>query len=124
VKEWLALGPLALGVCAAALFAGGLAKGAVGIGLPLVSAPLIAIFVSVPKALALVLGIGLGTQLLVNLDEGTLYLVIGLMVFTYPVLSLADPRLRVPSGRSPGLGQWSACSPAWWGAYRDFSVLR
>lgn len=55
-------------------------------------------------ALALVLGIGLSTQLLVNLDEGTLYLVMGLMVLTYPVLSLANPRLRVPLRAEPWLG--------------------
>ncbi|HSO06947.1 MAG TPA: sulfite exporter TauE/SafE family protein [Pelomicrobium sp.] len=137
MNEWLALGPLALAVCAMALFAGGFSKGAVGIGLPLVSVPLIATFVSVPKALALltiplfvtniwqclhgghfphvlrrfwpmalvlILGIGAGTQLLVNLDQRTLYLVMGLMVLVYPVLSVLNPAFRVPPPAEPWLG--------------------
>lgn len=39
--------------CAAALFAGGFAKGVTGIGLPLVAMPVLANFISVPHALAL-----------------------------------------------------------------------
>lgn len=137
MNEWLELGPLALMVCAVALFAGGFAKGAVGIGLPLVSVPLIATFVSVPKALALltvplfvtniwqslhgghggevlrrfwllalvlIVGIGLGTRLLVALDPRTLYLVMGVMVLIYPVLSVLNPTFRVPPQAEGWLG--------------------
>lgn len=137
MSGWLELGSLALAACAGALFLGGLVKGAVGLGLPLVSVPLIATFVTVPKALvlltlpifftniwqvlhggrvqevlgrfwtvalALMLGIGLGTQLLVRLDERTLYLVMGIMVMAHPVISVLNPGIRVPSRSEPWLG--------------------
>ena len=46
---------MALLACAIAMMAGGVVKGVVGIGLPLVSLPVMATFIPVPKAIALLL---------------------------------------------------------------------
>jgi uncharacterized membrane protein YfcA len=118
------------------LFAGGLCKGAVGIGLPFVSVPILAFFVSVPKALAilaipifltnalqffqggmvrpvlkrfglttvtLVLGIGLGTQLLIAMPEKLSYLLMGLVLLTYPALRLTGRSQPFPLSRETWL---------------------
>ena len=55
MSEFLDLGALALVACAIAMVAGGTVKGVVGIGLPLVSLPVMATFIPVPKAIALLL---------------------------------------------------------------------
>jgi uncharacterized membrane protein YfcA len=55
MSEFLELGALALLACAIAMVAGGTVKGVVGIGLPLVSLPVMATFIPVPKAIALLL---------------------------------------------------------------------
>jgi uncharacterized membrane protein YfcA len=55
MPEFLELGALALLACAIAMAAGGTVKGVVGIGLPLVSLPVMATFIPVPKAIALLL---------------------------------------------------------------------
>lgn len=52
---FLGLGAIALLACAIAMTAGGTVKGVVGIGLPLVSLPVMAIFIPIPKAIALLL---------------------------------------------------------------------
>ncbi|MGZ8228912.1 MAG: sulfite exporter TauE/SafE family protein [Burkholderiales bacterium] len=49
------LGATAVLACAVAMIAGGTVKGVVGIGLPLVSLPVMATFIPVPKAMALLL---------------------------------------------------------------------
>jgi len=48
-----------------------------------------------PMAVALVIGIGLGTQILVRLSEQTLYLIMGLMVLTQPALRVLKPGFTV-----------------------------
>ena len=58
----LDLGAPALAGCAAAMLAGGLVKGVVGIGLPLVALPVMANFIPVPKAMALLLLSALATS--------------------------------------------------------------
>jgi uncharacterized membrane protein YfcA len=116
---WQAFTAVSLTISFIGLFAGGLCKGAVGIGLPFISVPILAFFVSVPKALAilaipifltnvfqffqggmvrqvlrrfglttffLVAGIGLGTQLLVSMPVRLSYLLLGLIILTYPAL--------------------------------------
>jgi uncharacterized membrane protein YfcA len=55
VTDFLGLGAWALAACFAGMFAGGTVKGVVGIGLPLVALPIIANFIPVPKAIALLL---------------------------------------------------------------------
>ena len=55
MSEFLELGAVALIACAGAMIAGGAVKGVVGIGLPLVSLPVMATFIPVPKAIALLL---------------------------------------------------------------------
>ncbi len=52
---FLGLGATALLACAIAMVAGGTVKGVVGIGLPLVSLPVMATFIPIPKAIALLL---------------------------------------------------------------------
>jgi uncharacterized protein len=52
---FLGLGAIALLACAIAMMAGGTVKGVVGIGLPLVSLPVMATFIPIPKAIALLL---------------------------------------------------------------------
>ena len=114
---WQAFTALSLTIAIVGLFAGGLCKGAVGIGLPFISVPILAFFVSVPKALAilaipifltnalqffqgglirpvlkryglttamLVIGIGMGTQLLITMPVRLSYLLMGLVILTYP----------------------------------------
>lgn len=56
------MGIPALAGCAAAMLAGGLVKGVVGIGLPLVALPVMANFIPVPKAMALLLLSALATS--------------------------------------------------------------
>lgn len=118
---WQALTALSLTASVIGLFAGGLCKGAVGIGLPFISVPVLAFFISVPQALAvlaiplfltnalqflqgalvrpvlkryglttamLVIGIGLGTQLLIAMPVRLSYLLMGLVILTYPALRL------------------------------------
>ncbi|MFZ9081777.1 MAG: sulfite exporter TauE/SafE family protein [Burkholderiaceae bacterium] len=118
---WQAFTAFSLTISIIGLFAGGLCKGAVGIGLPFISVPVLAFFVSVPKALAilaipifltnalqffqgglvrpvlkryglttvmLVIGIGLGTQLLIAMPVRLSYLLMGLVILTYPALRL------------------------------------
>lgn len=53
--DFLGLGAVALAACVAAMVAGGTVKGVVGIGLPLVALPVMANFITVPKAIALLL---------------------------------------------------------------------
>lgn len=55
MSEFLELGALPLVACAIAMVAGGTVKGVVGIGLPLVSLPVMATFIPVPKGIALLL---------------------------------------------------------------------
>lgn len=55
MSDFLGLGAFAASVCAIAMIAGGTVKGVVGIGLPLVSLPVMASFIPVPKAMALLL---------------------------------------------------------------------
>ncbi len=128
---------LALLASSAALFVGGLSKGALGIGLPLLSIPILSLFMSVPQAMvlltmpilvtnawqavqggnlprvlrqfwpmgvALVVGIGLGTQILVLLSERVLYVIIGLLVLTQPALRYTWPDFRVPEATSRRTG--------------------
>lgn len=52
---FLGLGATALLACAIAMTAGGTVKGVMGIGLPLVSLPVMAMFIPIPKAIALLL---------------------------------------------------------------------
>jgi uncharacterized membrane protein YfcA len=59
----LGLGAVALLACAIAMIAGGTVKGVVGIGLPLVSLPVMATFIPVPKAIALLLLPSLATSI-------------------------------------------------------------
>lgn len=53
MEEFLGLGAMALLACAVAMMVGGTVKGVVGIGLPLVSLPVMATFIPIPKAIAL-----------------------------------------------------------------------
>jgi len=134
---WFNLGSISLTITIAGLFFGGLCKGAIGIGLPLIAVPIVALFVSVPKALsllaiplfvtniyqlfqgghakaviqrfwgitlALVIGIGLGTQILVSLDTKTLYLIMGLVVLAYPLIRLAGPSIQVSAKKERQIG--------------------
>ena len=55
MTDFLGLGAVALFACAIAMIAGGTVKGVVGIGLPLVSLPVMATFIPIPKAIALLL---------------------------------------------------------------------
>jgi uncharacterized membrane protein YfcA len=55
MTDFLGLGAAAIAACAFAMLAGGTVKGVVGIGLPLVALPVMASFISVPKAIALLL---------------------------------------------------------------------
>jgi len=49
------LGPAVLAACAVAMLAGGTVKGVVGIGLPLVALPVMANFIPIPQAMALLI---------------------------------------------------------------------
>ena len=55
MTDFLGLGATAVLACAIAMIAGGTVKGVVGIGLPLVSLPVMATFIPIPKAIALLL---------------------------------------------------------------------
>lgn len=55
MTDLLALEATAVVVCVVAMIAGGAVKGVVGIGLPLVALPVMATFITVPKAIALLL---------------------------------------------------------------------
>ena len=55
MTDFLGLGATAVFACALAMIAGGTVKGVVGIGLPLVSLPVMATFIPIPKAIALLL---------------------------------------------------------------------
>ena len=63
MSEFLELGAAALLACAVAITAGSAVKGVVGIGLPLVSLPVMATFIPVPKAIALLLLPSLATSI-------------------------------------------------------------
>lgn len=54
--------------------------------------------------LALVIGIGLGTQILVSLAPSTLYLIMGLVVLAYPLVRLIGPNLQVSERREKQIG--------------------
>jgi len=55
MTDFLGLGAAAIAACAFAVLAGGTVKGVVGVGLPLVALPVMASFITVPKAIALLL---------------------------------------------------------------------
>ena len=55
MTDFLGLGAWAAAACIAGMLAGGTVKGVVGIGLPLVSLPIIASFIPVPRAIAMLL---------------------------------------------------------------------
>jgi hypothetical protein len=55
MTDFLGIGAAAVLACAIAMIAGGTVKGVVGIGLPLVSLPVMATFIPIPKAIALLL---------------------------------------------------------------------
>jgi len=55
MTDFLGLGAAAIAACAFAMLAGGTVKGVVGVGLPLVALPVMASFITVPKAIALLL---------------------------------------------------------------------
>lgn len=55
MTDFLGLGAAGIAACAFAMLAGGTVKGVVGIGLPLVALPVMASFITVPKAIALLL---------------------------------------------------------------------
>jgi uncharacterized protein len=55
MSDFLGLGTAALAACAVAMIAGGTVKGVLGIGLPLVSLPVMANFIPIPQAIALLL---------------------------------------------------------------------
>ncbi len=55
MTDGLGLGATAVLACAIAMIAGGTVKGVVGIGLPLVALPVMATFIPIPKAIALLL---------------------------------------------------------------------
>lgn len=55
MTDFLGFGAAAIAACAFAMVAGGAVKGVVGIGLPLVALPVMANFITVPKAIALLL---------------------------------------------------------------------
>jgi uncharacterized membrane protein YfcA len=60
-----------------------------------------------PMTIALVIGIGLGTQLLVRLDQKTLYLIMGTVVLIQPAVRLLKPNfvlsLSAPRWVGPGM---------------------
>lgn len=55
MTDFLGLGTAALVACTVAILAGGTVKGVVGIGLPLVALPVMANFIPIPKAIALLI---------------------------------------------------------------------
>ena len=122
---------------ALALFLGGFSKGALGLGLPLIAVPIIALFMPVPQALAmltvpifvtnawqsvqggnlgvvwrrfwpmglaLMAGIGAGTQVLVRLEQSTLYIVMGTVVLIQPAVRLLRPGYSIGEGRQRWMG--------------------
>jgi hypothetical protein len=70
VTEFLDLGTPVLAACAAAMLAGGLVKGVVGIGLPLVALPIMANFIPIPKAIALLILSSFATSVWQSADGG------------------------------------------------------
>jgi uncharacterized membrane protein YfcA len=50
-----------------------------------------------PVLLALILGLGLGAQILVRLEERTLYLIMGLMMLTQPLVLFLKPQVTISS---------------------------
>lgn len=131
------LSTIALAGCALGLFLGGFSKGALGLGLPLIAVPIIALFMPVPQALALltvpilvtniwqtlqggnlglvwrrfwpmsaalVVGIGAGTQVLIRLDPGTLYIVMGSVVLIQPGVRLLKPSYVIGEERQRLMG--------------------
>jgi uncharacterized membrane protein YfcA len=124
-------------VMAVALGAGGLVKGATGMGLPLVAVPILASFLGVQHAVALmtipivatnawqvwrfrddrrgadflpgllaggVVGVVIGTWLIVSAPERLLALVMAAVLLAYVVLRLARPHLALPRERGRHLG--------------------
>lgn len=72
MDELLGLGTAVLAACAAALVAGGTVKGVVGIGLPLVALPVMANFIAIPKAMALLLFPSFATSVWQSVHGGLL----------------------------------------------------
>jgi uncharacterized membrane protein YfcA len=70
MTEFLDLGAPVLAACAAAMLAGGLVKGVVGIGLPLVAIPIMANFIPIPKAIALLILSSFATSVWQSADGG------------------------------------------------------
>ncbi len=70
MTEFLDLGAPVLAACAAAMLAGGLVKGVVGIGLPLVAMPIMANFIPIPKAIALLILSSFATSVWQSADGG------------------------------------------------------
>lgn len=70
MTEFLDLGTPVLAACAAAMLAGGLVKGVVGIGLPLVALPIMANFIPIPKAIALLILSSFATSVWQSADGG------------------------------------------------------
>ena len=70
MTEFLDLGAPVLAACTVAIIAGGLVKGVVGIGLPLVAIPIMANFIPIPKAIALLILSSFATSVWQSADGG------------------------------------------------------
>jgi len=70
MTEFLDLGVPVLAACTIAMLAGGLVKGVVGIGLPLVALPIMANFIPIPKAIALLILSSFATSVWQSADGG------------------------------------------------------
>ena len=70
MTEFTGLGAAAIAACVAGMIAGGTVKGIVGIGLPLVSLPIIASFIPVHKAIALLVLPSFATSVWQTFDGG------------------------------------------------------